>query len=175
MTQVEQIKAEIERLKKELKDLPGNDYKDGVFYVLEEELTPFINSLTVEQSNELFCWNDMTEEEKADFFFDLSHQKQIEQSSEYLEYLATSLEETIGTSPHSRETIISYLQQAAQWQKEQIINKACEWLRYCVDVNDEVKMIDGEPEAESLVQKNLHRIKMTNQIVEDFKKAMEDG
>ena len=44
-----------------------------------------------------------------------------EHTSEELEYLATSLEETIGTSPHSRETIISYLQQAAQWQKEQMM------------------------------------------------------
>jgi len=71
-----------------------------------------------------------------------------EQPSEDLEYLATSLEETIGTSPHSRETIISYLQQAADWQKKRIIDKACEWLRMCVDV--------------------------ANQIVEDFKKAMEE-
>ena len=62
----------------------------------------------------------------------------------------------------------------ANWQKNQTINKACEWLRRCVDVDDEVKMINGEPEAESFIQKNIHRIKVTNQIVEDFKKAMED-
>ena len=98
MTQIETISAKIEQLKEELKDLPSSDYKDGVIYVLEEELIPFINSLSSEKP------------------------------SEELEYIATSLEETIGTSPHSRETIISYLQQAAQWQKEQMINKACKWL-----------------------------------------------
>ena len=62
----------------------------------------------------------------------------------------------------------------AKWQKERTIDKACEWLRYCVDVDDEVKIIDGEPEVKSFIQKNLHRIEVTNQIVEDFKKAMED-
>ena len=50
------------------------------------------------------------------------------QLSEELEYLATSLEETIGTSPHSRDTIISYLQQAAQWQKDKTLNNVCKWL-----------------------------------------------
>ena len=81
-------------------------------------------------------------------------------------------------SDHS-ETLYTYEQinilanNRAQWQKEQTINKACEWLRRCVDVGDEVRMIDGEPEAESFIQKNLHRIEVTNQIIEDFKKAME--
>lgn len=56
-----------------------------------------------------------------------------EQPSEELEYLATSLEETIGTSPQSRETIISYLQQAAQWQKEQMMKSAID----AVIINDE--------------------------------------
>lgn len=63
--------------------------------------------------------------------------------------------------------------QGVRWQKEQTINKACEWLRYCIDTNDDVKMIDGEPEARSFIQKNLHRIEVTNQIVAAFKKAME--
>lgn len=52
MTGKEEITAEIERLKKELKDLPSGDYKNGVFYVLEEELTPFINSLPAEEASE---------------------------------------------------------------------------------------------------------------------------
>lgn len=51
-----------------------------------------------------------------------------EQPNENLEYLATSLEETIGTSPHSREAILDHLKQAANWQKEQTINKASKWL-----------------------------------------------
>jgi hypothetical protein len=62
----------------------------------------------------------------------------------------------------------------AYWQKKQIIDKACKWLRRCINVDDKVKMIDGEPEAKSFIQKNLHRIEVTNQIIADFKKAMED-
>ena len=52
MTQIETILARIEQLKLELKDLPSGDYKDGVIYVLEEELIPFINSLPLEQPSE---------------------------------------------------------------------------------------------------------------------------
>lgn len=53
MTQIDTIIAKIEQLKEELKDLPSGDYKDGVFYVLEEELIPFINSLPAEPSKDL--------------------------------------------------------------------------------------------------------------------------
>lgn len=155
MVYKEKILAEIERLKKEL-------YKQRDFRI-DGSPIPVYDTNAIDGMLKVL--------DKVKGFINTLPSKQ---PSEDLEYLATSLEETIGTSPHSRETIISYLQQAAQWQKEQIINKACEWLRYCVDVNDEVKMIDGEPEAESLVQKNLHRIEVTNQIVEDFKKAMEN-
>lgn len=41
-----------------------------------------------------------------------------------LECIATSLEETIGTSPHSREVILDHLKQAANWQKEQILKNS---------------------------------------------------
>ena len=43
-----------------------------------------------------------------------------EPASEDLDFLVISLEETIGTSPHSREVIKEYLQKAAEWQKEQM-------------------------------------------------------
>lgn len=39
--------------------------------------------------------------------------------SEDLDYLVISLEETIGTSPHSREVIKEHLQKAAEWQRKQ--------------------------------------------------------
>ena len=38
--------------------------------------------------------------------------------SEDLDFLVISLEETIGTSPHSREVIKEHLQKAAEWQKQ---------------------------------------------------------
>lgn len=79
--------------------------------------------------------------------------------SEELEYLATSLEETIGTSPHSRETIISYLQQAAQLQKKQTINKAYKWLED--NVIDYVWCSEGD-------------LGISDEFFIDFIKAMED-
>lgn len=41
-----------------------------------------------------------------------------------LECIVTSLEETIDTSPHSREVILDHLKQAANWQKEQILKNS---------------------------------------------------
>lgn len=189
----------IKQLSEELKDLPSGDYKDGVIYVLEEELIPFINSLPAKQDKTKSTNFEVAESEKYSFvtgqflecrasfnefkednsywleyvgndnyigrsdnilnqkfhitprqLFTLFTQEHCPKeeiniptecgkyvdncgecevlSSEELEFLTTSLEETIGTSPHSRETILDYLKQAAQWQKEQTINKACEWL-----------------------------------------------
>lgn len=40
--------------------------------------------------------------------------------SEDLDFLVISLEETIGTSPHSREVIKEHLQKAAEWQKQKM-------------------------------------------------------
>ena len=41
-----------------------------------------------------------------------------EPASKDLDFLVISLEETIGTSPHSREVIKEHLQKAAEWQKD---------------------------------------------------------
>lgn len=102
MTQIETIIAEIERLMNwKPKAIPSGMRQRDVLNIRKGvllTLKAFINSLPAEQP------------------------------SEELEYLATSLEEAIDTSPHSRETIISYMLQAAQWQKEQTINKASQWL-----------------------------------------------
>ena len=43
-----------------------------------------------------------------------------EPASDDLDKLVISLEETIGTSPHSREVIKEYLQKAAEWQKDKM-------------------------------------------------------
>lgn len=47
-----------------------------------------------------------------------------EPASEDLDYLVISLEETIGTSPHSREVIKEHLQKAAEWQRQQMMKDA---------------------------------------------------
>ncbi len=44
--------------------------------------------------------------------------------SEDLLGIAMELEETIGTSPHSRLTVVEHLVKAANWQKEQIMKGA---------------------------------------------------
>lgn len=51
-----------------------------------------------------------------------------ETASEDLGHLVISLEETIGTSPHSREVIKEHLQKAAEWQKQQMMKNAVEGL-----------------------------------------------
>lgn len=104
MTDKEKILDEIVRIRDENETYPNKD-KD------------LINSSLYEGRKQV-----------CQMLLDFINSLPSEKSSEDLEYLATSLEETIGTSPHSRETIISYLQQTAQWQKEKDIDKVCEWL-----------------------------------------------
>lgn len=126
MTDKEKIINEIERLKAEI------PYHENAWSVLNK-LKGFINSLPDEQ----LCWNDMTEEEKSGFFFDLSHQKQIKQPSEDLEKAAKEYvkENCIlpedcndGNNPYYEECTAAVFKDGAQWQKEQTIKKACEWL-----------------------------------------------
>ena len=47
-----------------------------------------------------------------------------EPTNEDLDYLVISLEETIGTSPHSREVIKEHLQRAAEWGRNHIEDKS---------------------------------------------------
>lgn len=47
-----------------------------------------------------------------------------EPASDYLDFLVISLEETIGTSPHSREVIKEHLQKAAEWGRNHIEDKS---------------------------------------------------
>ena len=72
-----------------------------------------------------------------------------------------------------KNNYITGFEEGCEYKSKQLIDKACEWLHRCIDVDDEVKMIDGEPEALSFIEKAKHRIEVANQIVEDFKKAME--
>lgn len=155
-TTIEQIKAEIEWL--------INDKTDGK-HVAEAYITAPKRSAYLDILNFI---NSLPTEEP----------------SEYLEGLEDSIIEYLGhvpeNEPEHSETLYTYEQMQeiarhfANWQKEQTINKACDWLRRCVDVDNEVKMIDGEPEALSFIEKAKHRIEVANQIVKDFKKAMEE-
>lgn len=47
-----------------------------------------------------------------------------EPASKDLDFLAIKLEETIGTSPHSREVIKEYLQKAAEWGRNHFEDKS---------------------------------------------------
>lgn len=49
-------------------------YCSGYWAVRKSEEQMKIEKL--ESKQHLLCWNDMTEAEKSDFFFDLSHQEQ---------------------------------------------------------------------------------------------------
>jgi hypothetical protein len=104
-TDKEKISAKIEQLKEELKDLPSGDYKDGVIYVLEEELIPFINSLITEHQGKEF-------------------KEEFEHYCVHGDIRNPNFEGPFGYDD-IRKTAIHF----ANWQKEQLINKACEWLR----------------------------------------------
>lgn len=142
MTQIEQIKAEIERLKLELKDLPSGDYKDGVFYVLEEELIPFINSLPAEQPSE----------ELEKFIQDLIDKYPVNKKSV------------------PNDSLNDYYQglrfgvlQGAQWQKEQFVNKSCQWLK------------DNLMNFLSIIINDRETLDVDySELIYEFKKAMED-
>lgn len=138
MTQIEQIRAEIKRLKScKLNLEEDTEYLRGYDFAIDT-IEEFINSLPAEQSTEQLCWNDMTEEEKSDFFFDLSHQKQIEQSSKELAEAAQNhAREMYGENWMELEQTqdsgfkaISNFKFGAQWQKEKLIKKAHLWLQH---------------------------------------------
>lgn len=147
MTQIEQIKAEIERLKKELykqqdvridgSPIPVFDINaiDGMLKILEE-IKGFINSLPIEQpSEELEEEINSYSKESLALKFPTTDKKQIKADIEYI------------------------ARHFANWQKEQTINKACEWLR-----QNTMKSLVLSSEDENL----------TKEFIEDFKKAMED-
>lgn len=103
----------------------------------------------------------------------------LEQPSEDLEKtIIEYLSHVPENEPESSNTLYTYEQMQdtarhfAHWQKERLIKKACQWLHDRVDVDDEVKMINGEPEASSWVAKNLHRIEVADKLVAEFRKAM---
>ena len=130
----QQIKAEIERLKEVGCPLQkGSDYQHGYdeFYT---QIKKFIDSLPSEESSEQLCWNDMTEEEKSDFFFNLSHQIQIEKPSEDLEEeldnycVHGDIRNPNFEGPFGYDDIRKTAIHFADWQKEQTINKASKWL-----------------------------------------------
>ena len=92
MTDKEKIKEEIERLYN-LYELANDYQRMGACSTILD----FIDSLPKESGCEVNCTT----------------------KSEDLDFLAISLEETIGTSPHSREVIKEHLQKAVEGQKQQ--------------------------------------------------------
>ena len=79
------------------------------------------NQLTLEQQE---LWRKEIENaviNGGEIGLELSDDKRYDEreSSKDLDLLVISLEETIGTSPHSREVIKEHLQKAAEWQKAQ--------------------------------------------------------
>ena len=99
MTDKEKIIAEIERLKKEI------PYHENAWSVLDK-LKRFINSLPAEQVSE-----DLEEEIKS--------------------YLITNRQYAGGDEEDlwGDDCIQDAIKHGANWQKQQIINKSCEWLQ----------------------------------------------
>ena len=61
----------------------------------------------------------------------------------------------------------------AQWQKQQTIAKACEWLRSRLDINVDIKTdSDGHPLADSYMNYAQKRLEAADNFVDAFKEAM---
>ncbi len=61
------------------------------------------------------------------------------------------------------------------WEKERTVEKAVKWLEAHINISKEVSVNEaGEPLAESYLSYLQEKAKVTNKIISDFKKAMED-
>lgn len=104
MTQIEQIKAEIERLYNEEAERFDTSQEIGAKRILDK-LDNFINSLPAEQASEEL-------EEEIDSYLTTNRQ-----------YAGGDEEDLWGD-----DCIRDAIKHGTKWQKEQTINKACEWL-----------------------------------------------
>ena len=159
MTQIEQIKNEINRLKSLTgkNGLPeARDYYKGKTDAYNSVLQ-YINSLPTAVEHQ-------PSEDLVDAARDIRDTL----------YLEEGKRDDYGNPYFLQDTIMKAVIAGANFQKERDIKKACEWLKMCVDVDDEVKMVNGEPEAHSFIQKIRHRTEVANQIIGDFKKFMDE-
>jgi len=108
MTQIEQIKAEIERLT-EVTGHALSEYENGrrsAMYDIRKQLTKYINSLPAEHPSE----------------------ESIKDLIQKAEELYGVKDKSFPLSEFPKEEKRQAFIKGAQWQKGQIINKACEWL-----------------------------------------------
>ena len=148
MDKIEKIKQEIERRINDLKGYVLQKGSDQRWVTAIDQLTwikAFIDSLQEEPTVKGITWKDVNildtliNQVRYEFpngigekSFGLAvlekfqdYQDDIEEpASEDLDFLVISLEETIGTSPHSREVIKEHLQKAAEWGRNHIEDKS---------------------------------------------------
>lgn len=60
-----------------------------------------------------------------------------------------------------------------EWQKQALIKKACEWITQYIDIPYEVRMTEEGPIASDYINYAKKRLKYVEEVVNDFKKAME--
>ncbi len=121
MTEIEIIRAEIE---KRLIESIENEWLTEIAEY--ESLLSFIDSIQVNPCEGCTNRKGCVACENGE----LRETEQEKPVSKDLDYLTIKLEETIGTSPHSREAIKEYLQKAAEWQKQQMMMYAVNCIYY---------------------------------------------
>lgn len=92
----------------------------------------------------VLCWNEMSEENKVDFLYDLSHQKEEPISEDLIKELKKIV--NIRESVSQGIPVIKIARHFVQWQKEKMMKEAINGFitedmtgRHIVHSNDEVK------------------------------------
>ena len=69
----------------------------------------------------------------------------------------------------------SLIVDAIKWADETMLEKACEWwkLRISVDMPIEINE-NGEPLANNWIDAQMERMKVTEEFISEFRKAMEE-
>lgn len=130
MSDKELIKQEIERIEQILDGFNkthNNTIDNGIVSAKKnicKHIKSFIDSLPKESTDEIIKenynerYNRIAQTEQFKESYCGKSLGKEESESEDLDFLVISLEETIGTSPHSREVIKEYLQKAAEWGRK---------------------------------------------------------
>lgn len=66
-------------------------------------------------------------------------------------------------------------EQGVDWAEKDMIERACKWLKERIDISYSVATNEnGEPLADSYIDYAKKRLEAANQVIEEFRKVMEE-
>ena len=79
--------------------------------------------------------------------------------------------------PNSNGKELLYVaQKTSEMTEKEVINKACEWLKFRVCVNMPIETNEnGEPLADSWIKAQMERVKAAEEFIAEFRQAMKGG